>query len=595
MASDPAARAAIVRLFERETEAGETFAFSLPGGAPLFLAGERAEALYLLRAGRLAAAFEEGGSKRFLGVIRPGEVAGEFSLIAGAPHSADVVALRDSELLALPRARFLAAAAKDAEAMRELAGLVVHRARRGALQQPTGEPKTFGFICVHPGPAVRPVAATVARRLTVMGFKVAVVGAEAERETTQWFSNLELAHDLLLYVGEAEESAWIGVLLRQIDRLFLLAEASARPARGPKATQPFVTAAGMVDLILLQAAGCHAPKGSAAWEKALHPAHLFHLRHGHAADIERLARVMCRRAVGLVLSGGAARAYAHVGAIRALEEAKVPIDFVAGASMGAIVAAGLAMGWEIDELDERIRRAFVESSPVDDFAIPPLVAFTHGRKVRARLAAHFGDREFADLWRPFFCLSSNLTTGAYQVHRHGLVREALTASVSLPGLLPPTISGQDVLVDGALMKNFPADVMRAFHPGPIVGVDVTRGRSIEAKDVSGPRFLWRWIASGAWRHGPPMVSILMRAATVTAESELAVSREAADLLILPEVEMIEIGDWKAYEPAVKAGEAAAREALARLDRPVTELRLAAKEERPLDEESAVIDRQEPAC
>ena len=206
---------------------------------------------------------------------------------------------------------------------------------------------------------------------------------------------------------------------------------------------------------------------------------------GSDADIDRLARVLTGQSVGLVLSGGAARAYAHIGAMRALKQRGVPIDFVGGVSMGAIIAAGLAMGWDDDELDRRIRKAFVETSPLDDIALP-MIAMTHGDKVRERLTEHFGDRYIADLWLPFFCLSSNLTTGAYQLQDR-LVREALTASSSLPGILPPVISGNDVLVDGAVMKNFPADVMRSIQLGPIVGVDVGRGRSIEAKDVSGRR------------------------------------------------------------------------------------------------------------
>ena len=132
-----------------------------------------------------------------------------------------------------------------------------------------------------------------------------------------------------------------------------------------------------------------------------------------------MARTITGMSVGLVLSGGGARAYAHVGAIRALREAGVPIDFVGGASMGAIVAAGVAMGWDDDEIDRRIRKAFVETSPVDDIAFP-LLAMTSGEKVRARLREHFGDAQISDLWLPFFCVSSNLTSGAYQLHRRGL-------------------------------------------------------------------------------------------------------------------------------------------------------------------------------
>jgi NTE family protein len=281
--------------------------------------------------------------------------------------------------------------------------------------------------------------------------------------------------------------------------------------------------------------------------------------------------VLTGQSVGLVLSGGGARAYAHIGAVRALRERKIPIDFVGGASMGAIIAAGVAMGWDDEELERRIREAFVDSSPLDDIALP-LLAMTQGGKVAERLAHHFGDTQIGDLKLPFFCVSSNLTTGAYHVHRTGMLRRALRATISLPGVLPPVTEGADVLVDGAVMKNFPADVMRASHRGPIIGIDVTRGRSITADDVARPESVWRWIMSGQWRKGPPIVSLLMRAATVSSGRDLAAAREATDVLVTPDVAGVEIRDWSAFEPAVAAGHAAMVAALDKLDRPVAELR-----------------------
>jgi NTE family protein len=229
------------------------------------------------------------------------------------------------------------------------------------------------------------------------------------------------------------------------------------------------------------------------------------------------------------------------------------------------------MGWDDEEADRRLHEAFVDTSPLDDIALP-LLAMTHGLKVSERLAHHFGDTYIPDLWLPFFCLSSNLTTGAYQLHKRGLVRTALRASIALPGVLPPATDHNNVLVDGAVLNNFPADVMRAAQLGPVVGVDVTSGRSITAEDVARPASVWRWLWSGQWRKGPPIVSLLIRAATVSAGHDLLAARAATDVLVLPEVSNIEIRDWSAYEPAVAEGYRAMNEALAKLDRPVQELR-----------------------
>jgi NTE family protein len=564
---------ALARLFYEERGHGEATWFSLPGGATLFQAGEPADHLYFLRAGRLGAfRKEENGEPQFLGVIRPGEPAGEMSLIAGAPHSGSVVALRDSEIFALPRDAFFEAAEADASVMTELARLMILRSRQAATKTSVGEPSVYGFVATGAPVPVRPLLDKVAREIGRLGFSVTVVGSEAQSAPTEWFSEVERDYDFVLYAAEADDIGWRQVVGRQVDRLFRVARGDAAPPPEGLAHAEPLQVQRLVDLILVQPKACKTPRGSQAWVDALQPSRLFHVRHDNAEDVQRMARLLTGQSVGLVLSGGGARAYAHVGAIKALKERGVPIDFVGGVSMGAIVGAGLAVGWDGPEMDERIRDAFVTTSPLDDIALP-LLAMTRGEKVRERLAKHFGDIQIADLWLPFFCVSSNLTTGAYQLHKGGLLREALRATISLPGVLPPaTTSDNNVLVDGAVMKNFPADIMRLSQLGPIVGVDVSRGRSITADDVARPESVWRWIRSGQWRKGPPIVSLLMRAATVSTGRDLAAAREATDVLITPDLTGVEIRDWSAYAPAVEAGYRATIEALDKLTRPVTELR-----------------------
>ena len=564
---------ALARLFEDERAQGEAAWFSLPGGATLYRAGEPSQYLYFLRAGRLGAFRREDGQEpQFLGVIRPGEPAGEMALIAGVPHSGHVVALRDSEIFSLPRDVFFQACENDPAVMTELARLMILRSRQAATKASVGEPSVFGFLGVGEGLEVRPLVERFAREIGRSGFMVTVLGAEAQHAPTEWFSNVEREYDFVLYSAEANDSGWRQVVSRQVDRLFRIGRGDYPPPPGGVLTgHDPLQAQNLADLILIHKADCQRPHGSEAWLDAAQPARLFHVRRGSDADFQRLARVLTGQSVGLVLSGGGARAYAHVGAIRALKESGVPIDFVGGVSMGAIIAAGVAMGWDGAEMDERIQDAFVNTSPLDDIAFP-LLAMTQGAKVRERLAKHFSDIQIADLWLPFFCVSSNLTKGAYQVHRRGLLRDALRASISLPGVLPPAVDKDDVLVDGAVLKNFPADVMRVIQLGPIVGVDVTRGRSITADDVARPASVWRWILSGQWRKGPPIVSLLMRAATVSSWRDHVAAREATDVLVTPEVAGVELRDWDAYEPAVNAGYESMRTALDRLDRPVTQLR-----------------------
>ena len=566
---------ALARLFSQARVQEEAVWFSLPGGQTLFSTGDSSDQLYYVRAGRLGAfRHEPGHDVQFLGVIRPGEPAGEMSLIADAPHSADVVALRDSEIVAVPRDVFLEACEADTAVMIELAKLMMLRSRQAVTRGGVGEPSVFGFIALGAG-LLRPLVDRLAREIGDLGYSATAIGSEVQSAPTEWFSDVERAHDFVLYVAEAPDSGWRHVVARQVDRLFHVGRGDRNPpksgAGAAAALASPLQAQQLVDLILLHPPDTSRPVGSEAWLDVAKPARLFHLRRDHDGDIARMARILSGQSVGLVLSGGGARAYAHIGAVRALRERGVPIDFLGGVSMGAVVAAGVAMGWDDAEMERRIREAFVETSPLDDIAVP-LLAMTHGMKVNDRLAHHFGDVQIADLWLPFFCLSSNLTTGAYQMHRRGLLRKALRASISLPGILPPATDDNNVLVDGAVMKNFPADVMRISQLGPIVGVDVTAGRSITADDVARPASVWRWIWSGQWRKGPPIVSLLMRAATVSTSRDLNAAREATDVLVTPDVSKVEIRDFSAYDPAVAEGYRAMITALDKLDRPVQTLR-----------------------
>jgi NTE family protein len=572
MLYDPPEDSALVRLFLGEHASPDVAWFSLPGGRTLYTAGDPADTLYLLRAGRLGVIRREPGHpQQFLGIVKPGEPAGEMALIAGTPHTATVLAMRDSEVLALPRRAFFDAARKDPSLMAEMARLTITRARQASPRAGSSAPSVFALIGVSDGPPIRPMVEKIERFIMELGFTVAVLGVETQSAPTEWFSTVEQRHDVVLFVAERGETGWTHLAARQVDRVLLVGRGDQPPPFQPSAfAGRAVHEHRLMDLVLIQPQGRRRPEGSGAWLDAAPATRLFHVRDGDEADLRRLARVLTGTSVGLVLSGGGARAYAHIGVIRALREAGEPIDFLGGASMGGIIAAGAAMLWDDEEIARRIRQAFVDSSPLSDIAFP-MLAMTQGKLVKQRLREHFGEVEIEDLWLPFFCVSSNLTTGEHHVHQRGEVWRALRASSSLPGVMPPVISDGAVLVDGAVTNNMPTDVMRRAHRGPVIGVDVAIAKALTPEDVERPPSLWRWIASGEWRKGPPVVSVLIRSATVSSAREQAEIRDACDLMVVPTIEGVELRDWKAFDPAVEAGHAAMRSALASLPAPLTDL------------------------
>ena len=226
------ADSALARLFTGEAMADRVSWFSLPGGQVLCEAGEQADELYFLRTGRLAAVrHDEGQEPQFLGVIRPGEPAGEMALIAGTRHSANVVALRDSEILALPREDFFEAAEHDPTLMIELAQLMMLRSRQTDGRTTAGDAERLRLHRLQRRrrhPRVRR-----ARRPRDRG-RSAIRSPPPAQESlsapTEWFSNVEQAHDFVLYAADYGQVAWKQLVGRQVDRLFRVGRGDAPAA-----------------------------------------------------------------------------------------------------------------------------------------------------------------------------------------------------------------------------------------------------------------------------------------------------------------------------------------------------------------------------
>ncbi|GAA0867426.1 patatin-like phospholipase family protein [Brevundimonas basaltis] len=561
---------ALHRIFTGGTNTSASW-FALTGGESLFLEGDTADTLYLLRSGRLGVFRREPVGDRppqFVGVIRPGEPAGEMAMLAGTVHTADVVALRDSEVIALPRDAFFEAARTEPDLMVELSRLMIQRARD--RRSGGGEPSVFGFISARPRP-IRAFVERIAAAIEADGFTCQVIDQTALSSASDWFSRVEDSHDYVLYVAEMDEPAWAALCARQVDRVFVVGSGLMTPPNRPLPHAGVLDAQRRTDLILLRDPRMTNPANTNVWIDAVGPGRWFQAVEGDQADAERIGRVITGSAVGVVLSGGGARAYSHIGALRALREARVPIDFVGGASMGAVIAAGPALNWSQEELEAGIRKAFVESDPLSDLAFP-MLAMTRAHKVDRLLLEAYGDIDLADLHRPFFAASTNLTSGKLEVHRRGLMRRAMRASIAIPGILPPVVIDGQVLVDGAVLKNLPAEVMRQMNSGPVIAIDMSETRGVDPDLIEHPPSIWRLIATGAWRRGPPIVSILMRSATLTTDADLESSRAATDLLIQPTPDGLDIRDWKGFEAGVDAGYSATRETLADLVCPVTYLR-----------------------
>ena len=544
--------------------------FSLPGGWPLLERGDTGDALYVVTAGSLGTlTTDPSGRESVTGQIQPGHAVGELSLLTGEPRTNTLVALRDTEVLRLPREVFEKVASRHPVVLNNLAALMVRRIAEIEGTRHTTErsdrPRALALVPLGRDLPMAEIAAQLSLALSTLGGRTFVIDASRAQESTDWFHEIEAAHDTVLYLGADANDTWTQLCLRQADRVMLLARPH-EPGSEPHPVQALLETGSkrFLEMLFLHPGDAPCGTGTGPLVEAFAPDFFHNIREGHHGDLGRVARSLSGRAAGLVLGGGGARGFAHLGVLRALQETGIEFDMVGGTSMGAIIAAGLALEWDLDELQTRMKQSFVAQNPLSDVTVP-LTALVRGRKVMRLLQDHFEDNRIEETWRHFFCVSANLTTGAETVHRTGPIWQALRASVAIPGVLPPVVDKGEILVDGAVMNNFPADFMADLKRGPLIGVDVEGDHAVEA-------MVEQWREEADWgvlgdqiRGGPGIVTILMRAGTVNSQAQTRHSRARVDLLFRPPIEDVGIRDWKFFNKAMDAGYAHAMGVLSKAD------------------------------
>jgi predicted acylesterase/phospholipase RssA len=316
-------------------------------------------------------------------------------------------------------------------------------------------------------------------------------------------------------------------------------------------------------LLLTHEGGTGTLSGTGSWLAGRDLSYHLHLRSGVPADLARIARVLAGEALGLVLGGGAARGFAHIGAYRALVEAGVPIDWVGGASIGAVMGAPIAQGLSPEEVVSTARLAFVKGKPFGDVTLPVL-SLLRGRRMERLIAEHLaGDIE--DLPVPFFCVSSNLGQGTPHIHTRGRLVTALRASVSLPGVFPPAVVDGQLAIDGGILDNLPVDVMLRQPVGKVIAVDLTSRQSYEVEYDAAPS-PWAVLAGRflpfAKRHRvPSFMSLMLKATEIGTMAAVRASGERADLLLRPPVSGFSLTDVLSFDRIVEAGYQYTRQAL----------------------------------
>ncbi len=531
----------------------------LAGGETLFAQGDPGDAVYLVVSGRLRLERTETGTAggaegpRVAGEVAPGESTGETSMLLGTTRTATARALRDTRLVRVPPD----VAERHAPFMARLARVVAQRSqRRGDGRGRGRSPRTFALLRLTPDAPLAAVAAGLAEGLDPHGGSAIVDRQAIERafdrpdvadtvrgEATalvlgDWLDHEERTHTHLLYLTDDTWTAWSERCVRQADRVVLVADTRS-PAVLDDVTERVRALAPdtPVELFLVRPDDMDVPSGTAAWLDRVRPRAHHHLRLGDAGELRRAARRITGQGRILVLSGGGARGYVHIGLLAAIEANGFEIDAVAGTSMGALVGGAYAMSRSAAFAEASARR-FGNPKRIVDRTLP-IVSIARSRGLSELLREMFGDARIEDLVTPFFCVAANLSRAEPWLLDRGPLWRAVRGSSAIPGVFAPIVDDGDLIVDGGVMNNFPVDLARArFGDGPMIASNAYGGeRGIERyafpDELSGWSVLAQRLLPRSRRtlQVPSILQILTKATSLNSHYLMDRLGQGADLLV----------------------------------------------------------------
>uniref|UniRef100_A0A0A9XBN8 Neuropathy target esterase sws n=1 Tax=Lygus hesperus TaxID=30085 RepID=A0A0A9XBN8_LYGHE len=522
----------------------------LESGRAVYRQGDDSDCTYIVLSGRLRSVItHSSGKKELVGEYGKGDLVGIVEMVTQTPRSTTVIAVRDSELAKLPEGLFNAIKMRFPVVVTRLINLLGHRII-GSWQNPSvgrvdNRPthNNFTTVAILPvsedvpltaftyelyhclcaiGPTLRLTSEVVKKTLGV-----SIMDPSQEYRLTSWLAQQEDQHNISLYQCDHSFTAWTQRCLRQADCVLIVGLGYKEPSIGK--IEQEIERLGIrtqKELVLLHKEGCEQPSNTLEWlnmrqwitchhhllcnPRMFSRRSLFRLNELYAkvlttepsihSDFSRLARWLTGMSIGLVLGGGGAKGASHVGMIKAIEEAGIPIDMVGGVSIGAFIGGLWCKHRDITIVTQKAREWVKKInqwwSLIFDLTYPVTSMFT-GRAFNSTLQSAFGDVRIEDLWVPYFTLSTDISASAMRIHRHGVMWRYIRASMSLSGYLPPVCDPVDghLLLDGGYVNNLPADIMRNLGARHVLAIDVGSTDDVDLTNygdsLSGWWVLWK--------------------------------------------------------------------------------------------------------
>ncbi|XP_053950453.1 neuropathy target esterase sws isoform X2 [Anastrepha ludens] len=528
----------------------------LESGRAVYRQEENSDSTYIVLSGRMRSVItQSSGKKEIIGEYGKGDLVGLVEMITETCRTTTVMAVRDTELAKLPEGLFNAIKLRYPIVVTKLISLLSHRilgtmqTRHDSTSAPfEANPVThkystvalvpvsddvpltaFTYELYHSlcaiGPTLRLTSEVVRKQLGMHIFE-----PSNEYRMTSWLAQQEDRNTITLYQCDSSLSAWTQRCLRQADVVLIvgLGDHTTTVGKFEREIDRLAMRTQKELVLLYHESSTTKPKNTLQWlnvrpwvTKHHHlqcPKRMFSRKSQYRindlysrvlmsepnmhSDCSRLARWLTGNSIGLVLGGGGARGAAHIGMLKAVQEAGIPVDMVGGVSIGALMGALWCSDRNVTTVTQKAREWSKKMTKwflqLLDLTYPITSMFS-GREFNKTIHETFGDVVIEDLWIPYFTLTTDITASCHRIHTNGCLWRYVRASMSIAGVFPPFCDYRDghLLLDGCYTNNVPADVMHNLGAAHIIAIDVGSQDDMDLTNYGDDLSGW-WLLYKKW-------------------------------------------------------------------------------------------------
>lgn len=467
----------ILEKFEKIDLAEEAF---------LFLENEPGDSLYILIKGKLRVTTNHKTVEKLIGFIRPGELVGELTIFSNEPRSASVRALYPSTVLRLKREDLQSICYKHPSILWKITKSISVRSKSN-ISMIRNKNQIVSVVCFEEDVEIGDLLKCF-RDCNEIKFRIDFVDYNLIKSEKNVFSPIrkivETGNTCICVISHRDLSS-AREILNLSDKVIVLINSSCKDLNFLKENINLINHLEK-ELILLHDSYKTWYPDTQRYLSLSNFSKNYHITFALPKTIRRLLRILSGHAIGLVLSGGGAKGWATIGAMRAFYEHNVEIDYIGGTSIGSAVGACYVLSENFEQFMLIFNKVF-ETFGSNPFAMKnltlPLVSIFSGKNETDKIKEVCGRTLIHDLTLPFFAISANLSSYCEHIWDKGYLWQACRASLAIPPMLPPVIYNNQVHVDGGILNNFPTDVMsvKLEHQGYIFGVDIASSEMDQQK------------------------------------------------------------------------------------------------------------------